>query len=138
MFSGIGYVQKRVFLFGGKEPETKEITNKAYEIIWNNEDSIEMVPINRMFKNRGRSTIACIDKASSSHFDPFVVIIGGSDEFSSLNLCELYYPSNDTYYSFPHLNVSRENASVCIMGNQNQSKDTYIYCFGGFDKKSID
>ena len=66
-----------------------------------------------------------------------MVIIGGSDEYHSLNSCEIYYPSSDTYYSFPNLNIARENASVCIM-NMSKSKEIYIYCFGGFDKNAID
>ena len=32
---GIGCVARHIFLFGGKEPETKDITNKAYELIPN-------------------------------------------------------------------------------------------------------
>jgi hypothetical protein len=64
-----------------------------------------------------------------------MVIIGGSDESSTLNSCELYYPTTDTYYSFPSLKLARENASSCIFIKENE---IYIYCFGGFDKKAID
>jgi hypothetical protein len=32
MFTGVGSVQRRIFLFGGKEIESKEITNKAFEV----------------------------------------------------------------------------------------------------------
>ena len=72
-----------------------------------------MLPINRMFKNRSRSTVACIDQQING-FDPFLVIIGGSDENMTLTNCELYYPKTDTYYSFPSLIVGRENASSCV------------------------
>lgn len=138
-------------MFGGKEQDTKKITNKAYEIVWTEHDSFEMVPINRMFKNRSRSTVACINK-SIGGYDPFLVIIGGSDEFSTINQCELYYPKTNSYFAFPSLVIARENASSCIFeatkdfeestpGAVTDSKSRlgfYIYCFGGFDKKSID
>lgn len=76
----MGSVQKRVFIFGGKEPTTKEITNKAYEIIQNREGIFEMKKINRMFKNRTRTAIACINY-KIAEFSPFIVIIGGSDQY---------------------------------------------------------
>ena len=38
LFTGIGSVDGRVFFFGGKEPDTKLITSKAYEVIWTEED----------------------------------------------------------------------------------------------------
>lgn len=136
MFIGIGSVQKRIFLFGGKEQETKEISCKAYELE-HKEDGLHLIPINRMIKNRSRSTIASIDM-KIGNIDPFIVIVGGSDQFHSLSLCELYYPKTDTYYSFPNLNIQRENASICLLDQQKQNGSLYIYCFGGFDKKSID
>lgn len=61
LFTGIGNVSNRLFMFGGKEPDTKQITSKAYEIVRSESDSFEMISINRMFKNRSRSTVACID-----------------------------------------------------------------------------
>lgn len=84
-------------------------------------------------------------------YDPFLVIIGGSDESSALSNCELYYPKTDTYYSFPSLKKPRENASSCIFNAKIERRlrredetpseprqGLFIYCFGGFDKKSID
>ena len=74
----MGSVNGRVFIFGGKESDTKSITSKSYEIILAN-DRVSLVPINRMFKNRSRSTVACVHK-SILNYDLFLVIIGGSDE----------------------------------------------------------
>ena len=96
-----------------------------------------MIPINRMFRSRGRLAVACINEKLEG-FESFAVLIGGSDEFSAFNNCEVYYPIKDTYYQFPSLNIARENASVCVMNNHCKSGDYYIYIFGGFDKKSID
>lgn len=70
-------------MFGGKENETKLITNKAYELIRTSE-VLQMKPINRMIKNRSRSAVASFDKKIQG-ISPFLVIIGGSDQFSSLN-----------------------------------------------------
>lgn len=77
MFTGIGSVLKRVFLFGGKDNETKMITNKAFELIKNG-GALNLKPINRMIKNRSRSIIASFD-VKIGRFSPFLVIIGGSD-----------------------------------------------------------
>lgn len=35
MFAGIGNVDRRIFLFGGKDTLTREITNKSYELVQN-------------------------------------------------------------------------------------------------------
>ncbi len=77
MFTGIGNVQRRIYLFGGKEVETKEISYKAFELI-RQENGVEMAPINRMIKSRSRATVASIDRKIGK-IDPFIVIIGGSD-----------------------------------------------------------
>jgi hypothetical protein len=69
-----------------------------------------------MFKTRSRAAVASIN-FKGNKFDSFMVIIGGSDELSALRFCELYFPDNDTYYSFPSLNIARENASVCVINN---------------------
>lgn len=86
-----------------------------------------------MFKNRSRSAIASVD-VRIYNLDPFIVVIGGSDEYQSLNNCELYYPSTDTYYSFPSIQLRRENASICVMNTQ---EGIWIYVLGGFDKQAI-
>ena len=62
------------------------------------------------------------------------MIIGGSAE-ETINTCELYYPTDDHFYSFPSLNIARENASSCTF---KASDGIFIYCFGGFDKRAID
>jgi hypothetical protein len=62
------------------------------------------------------------------------VIIGGSDEYHALNLCELYYHKTDTLYTFPSLKIARENSSVCVLDNYDLNGDLNIYMFGGFDK----
>ena len=49
------------------------------------------MPINKMTKNRSRGVIASFNKKYGK-FNPFLVIIGGSDQFNALNQCELYYP----------------------------------------------
>ena len=90
-----------------------------------------------MIKNRSRSTVASVD-FKIGKIAPFIVIIGGSDQYQSLAYCELYYPKTDSYYSFPALNIKRENASVCLLDQTKEGGDLYIYCFGGFDKQSID
>lgn len=67
-------------MFGGKEHDTRLVTQKAYEVVWREDDGrIEIRPINRMIKNRSRATVACVDQ-SIQGYDPFLVIIGGSDE----------------------------------------------------------
>eukprot|EP00347_Sterkiella_histriomuscorum_P014860 403359248 len=137
MFTGVGRVAKRIFIFGGKDTQTKEITNKAFELIQDNQELLQIQPINQMIKNRSRSVIASFDQMNGK-FSQFLIIVGGSDEFQSLNQCELYYPETDTYYSFPNLNKARENASVCIMNDFRGTGKQYLYCFGGFDKKAID
>jgi hypothetical protein len=83
MFTGIGSVNSRIFLFGGKENETKLITNKAYELVMN-EELLLLKPINRMIKNRSRSAIASMT-SNFGRIKPFLVIIGGSDQFQSLH-----------------------------------------------------
>lgn len=87
-----------------------------------------------MFKERSRSTVASINK-NCQGYNPFLVIIGGSDDSSTLNNCELYYPTTDSFYSFPSLSIARENASSCVF---TQGDDLFIYCFGGFDKRAIE
>jgi hypothetical protein len=124
-----------VFVFGGKDHQSKSMTGKSYEIIWTEDDTMEMMPINRMLKERSRSTVANIDQPYQG-YDPFIVIIGGSDDNSTINLCELYYPKTNTFYSFPSLKIARENPSSCVF--QADNGDLYIYCFGGFDKRAID
>lgn len=116
--------------------QTKEITNKVYEIIGVNETECKLVRKNCMFKNRSRASVASFDKKIQG-YNPFIVVIGGSDQFTALNMCELYYPCNDTFYSFPSLNINRENSSVCIMDNLKHNGEIYIYIFGGFNKKEI-
>lgn len=64
-----------------------------------------------MFKTRSRTAVASIDKKVGK-YGPFCVIIGGSDENRALINCELYVPETDTYFSFPSLNIARENSSV--------------------------
>ena len=85
MFAGIGTVRNRIFIFGGKETDTRQITNKAYELVWNetSEENLKIVPINRMIKSRGRCAVASMDKKLGI-FQEFIVLIGGSDEYSSL------------------------------------------------------
>jgi hypothetical protein len=96
-----------------------------------------------MFKNRSRSTVACIDEQIDGR-DPFLVIIGGADEAQPLNSCEVYYPKTDTYFSFPTMLCSRENSSSCVFKATKDSKPDekrtgmWIYVFGGFDKKASD
>lgn len=60
MFTGVGHFHGRTFLFGGKEPETKLITNKAYEIV-QKADKFRMIKRNRMVKNRSRTAIANLE-----------------------------------------------------------------------------
>ena len=109
LFSGLGRVMDKVYLFGGKEPDTRLITNRSYEIVWRKDsDQIAMVPINRMFKARSKHTVVGVDKFEC------ILIIGGSDESQTLNICELYDPAKDSYSSFPFLNIARENASSCV------------------------
>ena len=99
----------KVYLFGGKEPDTRLITNRSYEIVWRKDsDQIAMVPINRMFKARSKHTVVGVDKFEC------ILIIGGSDESQTLNICELYDPAKYSYSSFPSLNIARENASSCV------------------------
>jgi len=38
LFSGLGTVQNRTFIFGGKEQDTKLITSKSYELVWTKDD----------------------------------------------------------------------------------------------------
>ena len=90
-----------------------------------------------MFKNRSRTAVASFDKKIEG-FHPFIVIIGGSDEYTALDTCELYYPKTDCYYAFPTLNIARENASVCVMHNCCKGGYSYIYILGGFNKKAVD
>lgn len=33
MFAGIGNINRRIYLFGGKDPVSREITNKAFELV---------------------------------------------------------------------------------------------------------
>jgi hypothetical protein len=87
-----------------------------------------------MFKERSRSTVASVNR-NCQGYNPFCVIIGGSDDTSTLNNCELYYPTTDSYYSFPSLSIPRENASSCVF---TQGEELFIYCFGGFDKRAIE
>ena len=79
MFTGIGSVQRRIFLFGGKETLTKAITNKSYEIK-QKKKGFFLKPINRLIKNRSRSAVASVDQ-NINGFNPFIVVIGGSDQF---------------------------------------------------------
>lgn len=65
------------------------------------------------------------------------MIIGGSDSYHSLALCELYSPSKDSFYTFPSLNAARENSSACVVDRLKKNGEIYIYVFGGFDKKAI-
>lgn len=123
-------------MFGGKETETKIITNKTYEITSNAENKVTLIRRNNMFKNRSRSAIASIN-LNINNFDPFIVVVGGSDEYSSLNNCELYYPPYDTYYAFPSIKTKRENASICVINNLKSNEGLYIYVMGGFDKNAI-
>ena len=37
MFTGIGRVSGRIFMFGGKDTTSKDITNKSYEVVKNKE-----------------------------------------------------------------------------------------------------
>lgn len=60
MFSGIGSVEGRIYLFGGKEKDTKLITNKAYQL-QRKDEKLQLVSINRMIKNRSRSAVASIN-----------------------------------------------------------------------------
>lgn len=143
LFGGIGNVSNRVFIFGGKEPDTRQITNKSFELIWKEgEEQLTLKPINRMFKIRSRSTVACINH-KIDNFEPFLVIIGGADESQPMSSCELYYPPTETFYAFPSLASGRENASSCVFKaqkdpNQSGREGIWIYVFGGFDKKAAD
>lgn len=60
VFSGIGSVSGRVFMFGGKDYQKRNIVNKAYELEWTKDDRIVSTPINRMFMKRSRSTVTGI------------------------------------------------------------------------------
>lgn len=135
MFAGMGNVANRVFVFGGKDPKLKYITGKSYEIVWTKEDTVEMRPVNRMFNNRCRTIVACIDFKHQG-YEPFLVVVGGSNDQETLRTCELYYPPTDSFHSFPSLNIARENASSCFF--KNEAGGLFIYCFGGFDKRAID
>lgn len=80
LFSGLGSLSGRIFLFGGKEQDTRQITNKAFEVHWTpNNDMVSLRPINRMIKNRSRHTVACVEEHNC------LVLIGGSDEQTPLS-----------------------------------------------------
>jgi hypothetical protein len=133
-FAGIGSVDRRVFLFGGKDTKIRAITPRSFEIVWNEDDDVmDLIPVARMFNKRCRATVASIDLKLKT-YDPFIVVIGGSDD-EALKSCELYYPKDDHFYSFPSLNTARENASSCTFKT---SDGIFLYCFGGFDKRAID
>ncbi|CDW91820.1 kelch motif family protein [Stylonychia lemnae] len=137
LFTGVGSVLNRIFLFGGKDRRTKEITCQSYEVIKGPYEDYDLALLNKMSKNRSRCAVASFNKKFGK-FDPFLVIVGGSDQYNALNHCELYYPKTDTYYNFPNLMLHRENSSVCLMDNCSGTGKTYLYCFGGFNKQAID
>ncbi len=66
-------------MFGGKDPKSKAIIEKSFEINWTVDDTMDKRPINRMFINRCRSIVACLDFKVEA-FEPFLVIIGGSND----------------------------------------------------------
>jgi hypothetical protein len=37
LFAGLACVNNRTFIFGGKEPDSRLITAKSYELLWENE-----------------------------------------------------------------------------------------------------
>ena len=118
MFIAYGYVDERLFLFGGKDTKTKKILNTTYELIQTEVDYYVLRKRNSMFKSRTRcSTVSFTEKVGP--FSDFIVIIGGSDEYKAFGLCELYDAKNDQFYSFPSLNINRENSSVCKVLTQN-------------------
>jgi hypothetical protein len=50
VFAGIGSVENRLFVFGGKDSKTKAISSRAVEIVWNQDDDVmDLVPVGRMF-----------------------------------------------------------------------------------------
>ena len=42
MFTGVGRVAGRIFMFGGKDIQTRLITNKAYELLNQEENLYEI------------------------------------------------------------------------------------------------
>lgn len=49
-------------MFGGKDVITKEITNKSFELVQDEESSsYQLLRINNMIKNRSRSVVASFD-----------------------------------------------------------------------------
>ena len=110
----------RIFGFGGKEIESKKITNKCFELelFTNNPLGITTKFVSCMWERRSRASIC-----SNSEF---IFIIGGSNDAIALNSCESYDFVNDRFSPLPPLCYERENAAVCLLDER------YIYMFGGY------
>jgi len=140
LFSSIGSIDSRIYLFGGKDKKTRKLTAQTYEIVPSllkngknlQEQGFEMTRRCNLSQPKGRVALAKVEPISA------ILVIGGSARFNEVSdmatdQCELYSTTMNTFYHFPCLNESRENASVCNF--QSQDGTHWVYVFGGFDEK---